>query len=190
MFTIDSGFSNETQTCCLSPMVSALLSLSVIAKPCPTSNCGSIVTKSGQNHLQLQNPPRDPWPTPALLFSRLLLSFCTHCVLHIIHCVLHSGSHCFIVFDTGWRKILWFSTGKFRFIQKTCGDEYWRKISSSGQQWYQYFNNVSTMVSFFPLNNNGIWFHFLFPAEKVSGLVQNFWIHSHRIFVRMNIYVK
>ena len=61
MFTIDSGFSNETQTCCLSPMVSALLSLSVIAKPCPTSNCGSIVTKSGQNHLQLlQNPPRDP----------------------------------------------------------------------------------------------------------------------------------
>ena len=41
-------------------------------------------------------------------------------------------------------------------------------------QWYQYFNNVSTMVFFSAEQQSGIWFHFLFPAEKVSGLVQNF----------------
>ena len=89
MFTIDSGFSNETHLWLNLLLESNGFSLTLFVHDCKTSNCGSIVTKSGQNHLQLQNPPRDPWPTKALLFSRLLLSFCTHCVLHIIHCVYY-----------------------------------------------------------------------------------------------------
>ena len=133
-----------------------------------------------KTHLVTRDPPR-------LCSSADYYSAFIHTVYYtVLHCVLHSSSHCFIVFNTGWRKILWFSAGKFRFIQKTC-------VMNTEEKYQVQDNNVintSTMFQrwyFFPLNNNGIWFHFLFPAEKVSGLVQNFWIHSHRIFVRMNI---
>ena len=61
MFTIDSGFSNETQNCCLSPMVSALLSLSVIAKPAIVGQLLPNRVKTIYNcktHLVTRDPPR------------------------------------------------------------------------------------------------------------------------------------
>ena len=173
MFTIDSGFSNETHLWVNLLLESNGFSLTLFVRDCKTLpdqqlwvNCYQIGSKP---FTIVAKPTSWPVTHPGFALQQIITQLLYTLWLCVTQFLTRDGGK---YFDSLLENL----------------DSFRKHVVSI--QWYQYFNNVSTMVSFFPLNNNGIWFHFLFPAEKVSGLVQNFWIHSHRIFVRMNIYVK
>ena len=82
-----------------------------------------------------------------------------------VHTVAVCYTVCYTVFNTGWRKILWFSAGKLRFIQKTCG------INTMLSIFQQCFNDGI----FFPLNNNLVsGFIFFSLSRKSRGWFKTF----------------